>query len=110
MMATLRCDHPDIVAFIDAKRQPGRLRHFNLSVLVTDAFMQALAEDADWPLTFADRTIRVQRARQLWERLLRASYDTSEPGILFIDRIGGLKGCTAFRPVAARGGVLAPTA
>ena len=90
MMATLRCDHPDIVAFIDAKRRPERLRHFNLSVQVTDAFMQAVADDAPWPLVFpaaarpgADATM----ARALWQRLLRASYDTGEPGVLFIDRI-----------------------
>src|SRR6266699_2287424 len=52
MMATLRCDHPDIEAFIEAKREPGRLRMFNLSVLATDAFMQAVAEDAPWELHF----------------------------------------------------------
>lgn len=101
MMATLRCDHPDIAAFIDAKRQPGRLRHFNLSVMITDAFMQAVSDDADWPLTFGDRIIRVQRARQLWERLLRASYDTSEPGILFIDRINRLNNLWYCEHIAA---------
>src|SRR3984957_20208310 len=52
MMATLRCDHPDIEAFVEAKREPGRLGMFNLSVLVTDAFIQAAAENASWELTF----------------------------------------------------------
>ncbi|HKX36949.1 MAG TPA: ribonucleotide reductase N-terminal alpha domain-containing protein, partial [Rhizorhapis sp.] len=52
MMATLRCDHPDIEAFIEAKREAGRLRMFNLSVLVTDAFMTAIKEDAPWELKF----------------------------------------------------------
>ena len=90
MMATLRCDHPDIEAFIDAKREPGRLRMFNLSVLVTDAFMQAVREDAPWPLVFAGTTYRVVQARDLWDRIMRATYDYAEPGVIFIDRINRL--------------------
>src|SRR5215468_8101090 len=87
MMATLRCDHPDIEAFIEAKREPGRLRMFNLSVLVTDAFMSALKEDAPWALTFAGAVYRTVRARELWDRLMRATYEYAEPGVIFIDRI-----------------------
>jgi ribonucleoside-diphosphate reductase alpha chain len=115
MMATLRCDHPDILAFIDAKRDPRELRHFNLSVLISDAFMKAVQEDAEWALVFPAsqleelparagnglierdwpgydapvpcRVVAVLRARELWERLMRASYDCAEPGVLFIDRI-----------------------
>jgi len=111
MMGTLRCDHPDIEYFIEAKRDPLQLRNFNLSVLITDAFMQALETDSDWPLVFpvaetgadtaaivqrdwpgyatetACRIFRRVRARDLWERLLRASFDCAEPGVLFIDRI-----------------------
>ena len=114
MMATLRCDHPDIEAFVEAKRDPGRLRNFNLSVLVTDAFMQAVETDADWPLVFpldagetpAGETVerpwsggpapvpcRVHgrvSARGLWNRIMRATYDYAEPGVLFIDRINRL--------------------
>ncbi len=87
MMATLRCDHPDIEAFIEAKRQPGRLRMFNLSVLVTDAFMQAVKEDAPWELTFAGTTYRVLPARALWDAIMRATFGYAEPGVIFIDRI-----------------------
>jgi len=87
MMATLRCDHPDIEDFIDAKRDPGALRHFNLSVLVTDAFMQAVQDGAGWPLVFRDHVYRTLPARALWERLCRAAWDSAEPGVLFIDRI-----------------------
>ena len=87
MMATLRCDHPDIEAFVAAKREPGRLRNFNLSVLVTDAFMAAVEADADWPLVFGGTTYRTLRARALWDGIMRATYDYAEPGVLFIDRI-----------------------
>lgn len=87
MMATLRCDHPDIEAFIDAKRDPKRLRMFNVSVLVTDAFMKAVADDADWPLVFGGRTFRTVKAKGLWERIMRATYDVAEPGVIFIDRV-----------------------
>jgi len=87
MMATLRCDHPDIEAFIDAKREPGRLRMFNLSVLVSDAFMRAVDEGADWPLTFGGTTFRTVKARDLWDRIMRATYAYAEPGVIFIDAI-----------------------
>ncbi len=87
MMATLRCDHPDIEAFIDAKREPGRLRSFNLSVLITDAFMAAAEADLDWDLSFAGRVFRTVKARALWDRIMRATFAYAEPGVLFIDRI-----------------------
>ncbi len=87
MMGCLRIDHPDIEAFIDAKRDPARLRNFNVSVLVTDAFMAALDSDADWPLTFAGKTYRTVRAADLWARLMQATYDAAEPGVIFIDRV-----------------------
>jgi len=87
MMGCLRIDHPDIEAFIDAKRDATRFRNFNLSVLVTDAFIGALGADAEWPLVFNGRTCRTVRARCLWERLMRATYDVAEPGVIFIDRV-----------------------
>ncbi|HVY04258.1 MAG TPA: adenosylcobalamin-dependent ribonucleoside-diphosphate reductase, partial [Caulobacterales bacterium] len=87
MMGCLRIDHPDIEAFIDAKRDAGHLRNFNLSVLVTDAFMRALAGDRDWPLVFGGDVYRVVKARALWDKLMRAAYDAAEPGVIFIDRV-----------------------
>src|SRR5271154_4051800 len=91
MMATLRCDHPDIEAFIEAKREPGRLRMFNLSVLVTDAFMQAVEENAPWELSFPSgpggAVAKVLPARELWDKIMRATYAYAEPGVIFIDRI-----------------------
>jgi ribonucleoside-diphosphate reductase alpha chain len=87
MMATLRCDHPDIENFIEAKQQPGRLRMFNLSVLVTDAFMLAVKEDGPWELKFNGTTFRVVRARALWDKIMHSTYAAAEPGVIFIDRI-----------------------
>src|SRR5215472_2685192 len=87
MMATLRCDHPDIEGFIEAKKEPGRLRMFNLSVLVTDAFMKAVEEDAPWQLAFGGTVAKVLPARELWDKIMRATYTYAEPGVIFIDRI-----------------------
>ncbi|MEW8691712.1 MAG: adenosylcobalamin-dependent ribonucleoside-diphosphate reductase [Candidatus Thiodiazotropha endolucinida] len=114
MMASLRCDHPDIERFIDAKRNPGELRHFNLSVQVSDDFIRAVDQDDAWPLVFPVRALqgndqcsgdvvqrvwsdrhqtepcrilRRVRARDLWERIMRATYEYAEPGVLFIDTI-----------------------
>ncbi|MDO8288175.1 MAG: adenosylcobalamin-dependent ribonucleoside-diphosphate reductase [Parvibaculum sp.] len=87
MMATMRCDHPDIEEFIDAKREPGRLTMFNLSVLATDPFMAAVKADADWPLMFNGKTYRTLKARALWDKIIAATYAYAEPGVIFIDRI-----------------------
>jgi ribonucleoside-diphosphate reductase alpha chain len=87
MMATLACDHPDIETFVDAKRTPGRLAMFNLSVLVTDTFMEAVRNDAPWDLKFGGEIFKTIEARELWDRIMRATYDYAEPGVIFIDRI-----------------------
>ena len=87
MMATLRCDHPDIEEFVSVKADPTRLRNFNLSVLVTDGFIQAVREDRPWDLVFGGRVYRTVRARELWERIMRATYEYAEPGVIFIDRV-----------------------
>ena len=89
MMATLAIDHPDIEDFIDAKRSSGRLSNFNLSVLVSDAFMAAVKADGDWTLKFGGKAYRTVKARTLWDRIMRSTYDYAEPGVIFIDRING---------------------
>jgi len=87
MMATMRCDHPDIEDFITAKSDRSRLRNFNLSVMVTDAFVRAVEADDDWHLIWQGEVRRTLRARDLWERIMQQTYATAEPGVLFIDRI-----------------------
>lgn len=112
MMAALRCDHPDIESFIEAKIAAEALPHFSLSVLLTEDFMRAVDEDGPWPLVFPlgerpipaggevcervlpDRTTpqpclvyRRMPARALWDKLLQAQHASAEPGVLFIDRI-----------------------
>lgn len=101
MMATLACDHPDIEAFIDAKRSPGKLSMFNLSVLVSDAFMEAVKNDAAWDLKFGGRVFRTVRARDLWDRIMRATYDYAEPGVIFIDRINAENNLAYCETIAA---------
>ncbi|MHB8875769.1 MAG: adenosylcobalamin-dependent ribonucleoside-diphosphate reductase [Myxococcaceae bacterium] len=111
MMATLRCDHPDIEEFVGAKRVPGQLSRFNLSVQVSDAFMGAVREGGSWPLVFPAgklehgtgetvlrrwtgeerevpcRVVRRVDARGLWDLIMRSTYQYAEPGVLFVDRI-----------------------
>jgi len=107
-MGVMRCDHPDIEAFIHAKDQ-GDLKNFNISVGVTDAFMQAVAADGDVELAHKAEpgaeqkangayhrggdaneglwVYRKLRARELWTQIMSSTYDHAEPGVLFIDRI-----------------------
>lgn len=88
MMATLRCDHPDIEEFIDAKRaNPASLSCFNVSVQVTDAFVQAARAGEDMPLTFGSEVVRRISARALWRLLFEAAADVGEPGVLFVDHV-----------------------
>ena len=86
-MGVLRVDHPDIEAFITAKANDHALTQFNVSVGVTDAFMQAVKNDEDFDLVFGGKVYRTVRATALWDKILRSTWDWAEPGILFIDRI-----------------------
>ena len=101
MMATMRCDHPDIEEFITAKSNPARLRNFNLSVLVTDAFMEAVKADGPWELRFGDAVYRTLEARDLWNRIMRATYDYAEPGVIFIDRINSMNNLAYCETISA---------
>ncbi|MGF1444887.1 MAG: adenosylcobalamin-dependent ribonucleoside-diphosphate reductase [Pikeienuella sp.] len=101
MMGCMRCDHPDIEDFIAAKGDAARLRMFNLSVLVSDAFMAAVAADAPWALRFEGRVHRTLPARALWDRIMRATYDYAEPGVIFIDRINAANNLRYCETIAA---------
>ncbi|MGR3436355.1 MAG: adenosylcobalamin-dependent ribonucleoside-diphosphate reductase, partial [Shimia sp.] len=101
MMATMRCDHPDIEAFIEAKSDPARLRMFNVSVLVTDPFMEAVKADGDWDLVFDGTTYRTVKARALWDKIMQATFDYAEPGVIFIDRINAANNLHYAETIAA---------
>ena len=101
MMATMRCDHPDIEDFISAKSDPARLRNFNVSVLVTDAFMEAVKADGSWELKYGDKVYHTVQARDLWNRIMRATYDYAEPGVIFIDRINQMNNLAYCEEIAA---------
>ena len=90
MMAVMRCDHPDIEAFIEAKKEAGRLRMFNLSVLITDNFVRCIKENLLWELSFNGNVYKSISARELWNKIMQATYAYAEPGVIFIDRINRL--------------------
>jgi ribonucleoside-diphosphate reductase alpha chain len=87
MLGALRCDHPDIERFIEAKRGNAALKMFNLSVAVTDKFMAAVKADSDWDLVFDNKLHKTMKARDLWDKIMRATYDYAEPGVMFIDTV-----------------------
>ncbi|WP_136636693.1 adenosylcobalamin-dependent ribonucleoside-diphosphate reductase [Pseudooceanicola onchidii] len=101
MMATMRCDHPDIESFIGAKSDPARLRMFNMSVLVTDPFMEAVKADGPWDLVFDGKVYHTLQARDLWNRIMQATYDYAEPGVIFIDRINKANNLNYCETIAA---------
>jgi ribonucleoside-diphosphate reductase alpha chain len=101
MMATMRCDHPDIEQFIEAKKDPARLRMFNLSVLITDPFMAAVKEDGPWELVFDGKVYKTVQARDLWNRIMRNTFDFAEPGVIFIDRINAMNNLGYCENIAA---------
>ena len=87
MMAVLRIDHPDIEAFIYSKQNSDKLTGFNISIAVTDEFMIAVENGTDFDLKWEGRTYRTIDARNLFEKIMRSTWNYAEPGVLFIDRI-----------------------
>ncbi|MEO1208373.1 MAG: adenosylcobalamin-dependent ribonucleoside-diphosphate reductase [Cyanobacteria bacterium J06638_20] len=101
MMATMRCDHPDIELFIKAKEDASRLRMFNVSVLCTDEFMRAVEHDRDWNLHFDGKDYKTVQARDLWDKIMRSTYNQAEPGVIFIDRINQTNNLRDVETIAA---------
>ncbi|HBB85325.1 MAG TPA: adenosylcobalamin-dependent ribonucleoside-diphosphate reductase, partial [Sulfitobacter sp.] len=101
MMATMRCDHPDVEDFISAKSDPARLRMFNMSVLVTDPFMEAVKADGSWDLVFGGKVYKTVQARDLWNSIMQATYSYAEPGVIFIDRINSANNLNYCETIAA---------
>lgn len=86
-MGVLRVDHPDIVEFIHAKQNSDKLNGFNLSIGITDTFMEAVLDDDQFELKWGGEVYSTINARALWEKIMRSTWDWAEPGVLFIDRI-----------------------
>ena len=101
MMATMRCDHPDIDDFITAKSDAARLRMFNVSVLITDPFMEAVKADGPWDLKFDGKVYKTVPARALWDKIMQSTYDYAEPGVIFIDRINEANNLNYCETIAA---------
>ncbi|WP_039019506.1 adenosylcobalamin-dependent ribonucleoside-diphosphate reductase [Halocynthiibacter namhaensis] len=101
MMATMRCDHPDIEHFITAKSDAARLRMFNLSVLITDDFMEAVKADGPWELKFDGKIYHTLNARDLWNQIMQSTYSQAEPGVIFIDRINAMNNLNYCEDIAS---------
>jgi ribonucleoside-diphosphate reductase alpha chain len=101
MMATIRCDHPDVEAFITAKSDAARLRMFNMSVLITDPFMDAVKANGPWELKFDGKVYKTVQALDLWNAIMKATYDFAEPGVIFIDRINEANNLSYCETIAA---------
>ncbi|MEP3945175.1 adenosylcobalamin-dependent ribonucleoside-diphosphate reductase [Ascidiaceihabitans sp.] len=101
MMATMRCDHPDIDDFITAKSDAARLRMFNVSVLITDDFMEAVKANGSWDLKFDGKVYKTVQALDLWNKIMQSTYDYAEPGVIFIDRINAANNLSYCETIAA---------
>jgi ribonucleoside-diphosphate reductase alpha chain len=83
----LNCDHPEIEDFITSKNIEGKLSNFNISVMITDDFMEAVNHDYDWNLKFNDKIYKTIKARDLYNKIAESMWTRAEPGILYFDAI-----------------------
>src|SRR5438876_3049089 len=90
LMIMLDDNHPDIEEFITVKRTEGKIEHANLSVCVSDKFMQAVKDDADWDLVWNGEVKKTIRARALWDLICTSAWESAEPGVVFMDRYNKL--------------------
>ncbi len=90
LMLMLNDDHPDIEEFITVKRQEGKIEHANLSVCVSDRFMEAVKNDEDWHLVWNGEIKKTIRARELWDLICKSAWESAEPGVVFMDRYNKL--------------------
>ena len=100
-MGVMRVDHPDIEEFINAKHNITELTGFNLSIAITDEFMEAVLAGADFELRWGGETYNSVDARSLWEAIMRSTWDWAEPGVLFIDRMNGMNNLWYCETIAA---------
>ena len=100
-MGVLRVDHPDVEEFINAKQNSTNLLGFNVSVAVTDEFMNALARKAPFDLRFGGEVYKTVDSEELWEKIMRSTWDYAEPGVLFIDRINEMNNLYYCETIAA---------
>lgn len=90
LMLMLDDDHPDVEEFITVKRTAGKIEHANLSVCISDKFMQAVKDDADWNLIWNGEVKKTIRARHLWDLICTSAWESAEPGMVFMDRYNKL--------------------
>ncbi|MFL5626045.1 MAG: LAGLIDADG family homing endonuclease [Ktedonobacteraceae bacterium] len=90
LMLMLDDTHPDIEEFITVKRTAGKIEHANLSVCISDKFMEAVKDDADWDLIWQGEVKKTIRARSLWDLICKSAWESAEPGMVFMDRYNKL--------------------
>lgn len=86
-MGVLRVDHPDIREFLHAKQNGQKLTGFNISIGITDEFMEAVRDGRDFDLRWGGKVYDTVDARALWDEIMRSTWDWAEPGVLFLDTI-----------------------